>query len=374
MFDLSDACPDSDDTADADSDSTPDGCDVCDGYIDASDSDGDETPDGCQTREPEIGDLILTEIFAIVDPGEGASDWVEIENVSGHPLEMANVLYLREELRPTGPGSILEPGELAVISGEGASESWVDFTAAGFDHEDMVGDESDAIILERAGLSGPLITVEYGEEDGFFNPTAEVSIGFGGDEDYGDSEDVAFWCEATSFFTGSSFGTTGEPNDACWTCGDGVQEGPEECDDAGTAPGDGCGYQCEWEGPNGCRDELVNTPELPYSVEFTTRDAIFEAECETLAEPLYHYVFTWRAREDGPVEVRVLDETGVTADVVVSIREEDCADGAPLFACGESGDDHGDIDVDVLGGDEYQIVVESTVLGASYTLELNALP
>jgi hypothetical protein len=89
---------------------------------------------GERPAPPAAGELVITEIHADPDPtlgdasGDGvrhavADEFVELVNVSGHPLDLAGVT-LADAVRPRHvfpPGGVLAPGRAVVVFGGTAS-------------------------------------------------------------------------------------------------------------------------------------------------------------------------------------------------------------------------------------------------------------
>jgi cysteine-rich repeat protein len=65
----------------------------------------------------------------------------------------------------------------------------------------------------------------------------------------GDLNDApASWCASSEpYGDGTNMGSPGELNGICPICGDSFVEPPEECDDGGTEPDDGCDPYCFFE-------------------------------------------------------------------------------------------------------------------------------
>jgi cysteine-rich repeat protein len=75
------------------------------------------------------------------------------------------------------------------------------------------------------------------------------------------------WCASSSTYGAGDKGTPGHPNAACGpvapSCGNGVIEAGEQCDDGNTKGGDGCGPGCAVEGPAPEQGAVVITELMP---------------------------------------------------------------------------------------------------------------
>jgi len=255
--DACDLCPFGADDEDVDGDGTPDACDSCLLGADYLDTDGNGSIDACETREAQPGDLVVTEVMqnpaAVAD---SAGEWFEVTNVSGFGIEWTSPIVLDGGSDRTGFGDtsvisipaggralLANTSDPLVNGGIEPDAAWDDM---------FLGNSADEIYLEsEAGTE--IGGIEYDGGPVWPDPNG-ASMTFGGDPYLDDTNDGSNWCTATEAYGDGDLGSPGEANELCWTCGDGVREGSEECDDGNLDERDGCTSTCRWDSTRACVD------------------------------------------------------------------------------------------------------------------------
>jgi len=389
--DACDLCVGFDDGVDIDHDGVPDACDICATGPDDQDRDGDGVanacdacfgsdyvdtdrngrPDACQTRSPLPGDLAITEVLQ--NPrrvADADGEWFEVQNVSGFALRVDD-LFIADEGSDasglTGPLTVMAAGNRFVVGGNadtetnggvGISKLWTSFTLANGDDEIMLLDGDGVVIDTIAYDGGPVWPDPNGE-----------SMTFGGDPALDDNNDGSLWCEATTSWAGGDFGTPGRANDSCWTCGDGVIEGAEECDDGNTDDRDGCSATCRWESTVACVDHGVGQNWGRTYTATPSGDDVPPSSCGT-ADQVHDVVELFYPNSTTPGTITRTDD-GVTP-ITVSVRDADCA--GEEIACLVFDDPADALTmVPVTDRASYIVVIESASSEEAVTLSFDAI-
>ena len=225
-------------------------------YFELCDDGNEEEGDGCspdcfdETKDfPDEGSLVITEMMIVPEESSLAlGQWFEIQNVTAQPIPLQGVTAGND----TGASFeisqavLLDPGERAVL-------------AAG--DEDNVGFEPDVIwtdfqlvplagqltlwspqgeILDSVQYQSPGFPIELGRSANLHQMANSSEM----------NDLTESWC-ASSWTTFSGvIGSPGSPNMLCpgaVTCGDGLLQVTEECDDGNQLAGDGCDDSCRLE-------------------------------------------------------------------------------------------------------------------------------
>lgn len=201
--------------------------------------------DGECVDTPNEGDIVISEFLVDPDGEDASGEWFELVNVAPRRLYIGGLLITddgSDRIQLVG-GTWLDPGAYSVFAGSAAAVP----TAPAVDWNLLGGfslNSSDAI---EVTFHGRLIDrVEY-DLTWVIEPNFAQSL-TSRDVTASANDSSGAWCNAyADYGVPPNTGTPGAPNPVCAVCGDGVIELPEECDDGGRDPGDGCDEFCRIE-------------------------------------------------------------------------------------------------------------------------------
>jgi cysteine-rich repeat protein len=189
------------------------------------------------------GDLVITEVLQ--DPtavADAAGEWFEVENLTGAAVDLAGL-----EVTDLGSDRFVVPRSVVVPAGDravfGVNDDpatnggvAVDVEWAGL----TLGNADDELILTAP--DGEIDAVAWDDGLTFPDPAGQSMSLDPRHLDADDNDDGALWCARA--------GSPGLVNPQCPLpfCGDGTVDPGEQCDDGGTAVGDGCDASCQLEG------------------------------------------------------------------------------------------------------------------------------
>ena len=191
---------------------------------------------------PGPGDLVITEFLADPAGTDEMAEWFEIENTSGRRLYVGGLLFSDEgsDRFALPLGVWIEPDTRIVLSSsaEAVSGSHVDWSPYG---RFSLSNSADEIVIEFDSVE--IDRVEW--SSGWTLPEARSTSLSDRAVDDELNDDPLRWCASVELYgDGGNTGTPGAGNGICPFCGDGFVDPPEQCDDGGTEPDDGCDPYC----------------------------------------------------------------------------------------------------------------------------------
>ena len=248
-------------------DGVQEGDEECD---DGNTEDGDGCSSICETESGEsinLGAIVINEIMydssAVTDAN---GEWFEVYNTTGSEIDLEGCVISDSGTDShTIAGSLIVPvNGYAVLARNGNTEEnggvSADYVYLGF----TLGNTDDEIVLTCSTVE--VDRVEYNEGEGW---SAGVGASIILNNLANDNNNSVNWCVSITSYGDGDLGTPGIQNDSCGgqesVCGDGVQEGSEECDDGNLEDGDGCSASCSIESNGGsdpvCGDGNLDTGE-----------------------------------------------------------------------------------------------------------------
>lgn len=199
---------------------------------------------------PAPGALVITEILAdpsrVVDP---LGEYVEVGNLGDAPLDLrgweirAGTKHHRVEdpvpvvVRPGGRAVLAASADPMVNGGFRADHAWRGLALGNVSGD--VGLWCDGVLVDR---------VAWHDDAWPMVPGAAMVLD-PGCRDAATNDAPAFWCRAQDAFGLGDRGTPGLPDGPCasGSCGDGVHQAWEDCEDGNALSGDGCARDCRIE-------------------------------------------------------------------------------------------------------------------------------
>lgn len=279
--------------------------------LDATPAPGDAAPGDAAPRIPACpasGELVITEILAdpsrVVDP---LGEYLEVRNLGAAPLDLrgweirAGTKRHRVEdpapvvVRPGGRAVLAASADPTINGGFRADHAW-----RGLALGNATGD---------AGLwcGGVLVDRVAWHADAWPMAPGAAMVLDPGFQDAAKNDDPAFWCRAQAAFGLGDRGTPGLPDAPCapGSCGDGVHQAWEDCEDGNALSGDGCTRDCR---PESFRPGDVVVTEFHHSPEAAGSPGEF-VEIHNPTDVAID-VAGWTLSDDRNDRVRILPASG----------------------------------------------------------------
>lgn len=206
---------------------------------------------------PAAGDIVISEFLVDPDGDDALGEWFEVLNITARRIYVGGLLISDDgsDRIEIPAGTWLEAGAYWLFGGDESAvpgEIVFDWDLAGT----FSLNSSDTIELTfRDRL---IDRVQY-DLTWVIEPNVAQSLS-ARELDASANDSSTVWCGAYGDYDDSpNTGTPGGPNPACAVCGDGRLEIPEECDDGGRDPGDGCDEFCVRE-PDLCEGVVCDSP------------------------------------------------------------------------------------------------------------------
>ena len=225
-------------------------------------ADGDGCDAACQIETVVPGSVVFSEIAANPLAASGPGQWIELTatapaRLGGWVLEVDGVPLPLPSDAPhdvVGGATFLIAASADVQTNGGVVP---DVVLPGLSLE---GGE---VFLRLVG-AGVEVDSVLPASNWLFEPGHSLALDPAAlDADLNDAPEV--WCPGSALYGDGDLGTPGQANASCpppVICGNGAEEGPEQCDDGNLDSGDGCESDCTLTPPPGCGNGTVDDGEV----------------------------------------------------------------------------------------------------------------
>lgn len=214
---------------------------------------------------PPPGTLIISEVM--VNPkvvSDTAGEWIELWNLGAVPVNLQG-LEVADSTRtlPIQTPVVIEAGGVAVLARNGDAGVNGGVEAQVVLSQMQLGNDSGQVRL----LCGQSLLDEVAWGPGWpLREGTSLSLDPSGADPVRNDAPV-WWCRGSAPWAGGDLGSPGEVNPGCGlsSCGDGIHQAWEACDDGNRRDGDDCPADCQAPGDqdgDGIRDDQDNCPDV----------------------------------------------------------------------------------------------------------------